>query len=278
MLYIGPHTSIAGGYAKAGKAAFDVGANTFQFFTRNPRGGNAKALNEKDIARLTDFLEEKEFGPLLAHAPYTLNLCSNKEETRTFAESAFKEDLKRLEKLPCSLYNFHPGSHVGQGVQKGIEWIVAALNRCISQTQTVTVLLETMSGKGSEVGSSFEELAEIIQGVDADEKIGICMDTCHIYSAGYNIREDLDGVLENFDKVIGLDRLRAIHLNDSMTPMQSHKDRHEKLGFGTIGMDTFIRIVTHPALKEIPMFLETPQTCYEDYAREITLLRENAEK
>lgn len=277
MLVIGPHTSIAKGYAQAGRDALSVGANTFQFFTRNPRGGNARALDLVDVAELRTIMEANAFGPLLAHAPYTLNMCSATEKTRDFAERAFREDLERLEVLPCSLYNFHPGSHVGQGAEQGIEMIVEILNKVMWPGQTTTVLLEAMAGKGSEVGRSFDELRAIINQVNYPEKMGVCLDTCHVYSAGYNIKDSLEEVLASFDQTVGLNRLKAVHLNDSMTPFASHKDRHEKLGFGSIGIDAFIAIVTHPKLKHLPFFLETPQAAYADYAKEIRLLRQAAD-
>lgn len=276
MLIVGPHISIAKGFKHAGKEALKVDANTFQFFTRNPRGGNAKALDFEDIGALREIMETHDFGPLLAHAPYTLNMASDKPETRDFAKRAFKEDLERLKVIPCQLYNFHPGSHVGQGSDKGIELILEILNECITPEQETIVLLEAMAGKGSEIGFTFEELRKIIDGVTYSEKMGGCMDTCHVYSAGYDIVNDLDGVLAQFDEMVGLDRLKALHLNDSMTPFGSHKDRHEKLGFGSIGIDTFVNIVNHPQLKDKPMFLETPQEKFTDYKKEIDLLREAA--
>lgn len=276
MLIVGPHISIAKGFKYAGKEALKVDANTFQFFTRNPRGGNAKALDFEDIGALREIMETHDFGPLLAHAPYTLNMASDKPETRDFAKRAFKEDLERLKVIPCQLYNFHPGSHVGQGSDKGIELILEILNECITPEQETIVLLEAMAGKGSEIGFTFEELRKIIDGVTYSEKMGVCMDTCHVYSAGYDIVNDLDGVLAQFDEMVGLDRLKALHLNDSMTPFGSHKDRHEKLGFGSIGIDTFVNIVNHPLLKDKPMFLETPQEKFTDYKKEIDLLREAA--
>ncbi|MDO4288146.1 MAG: deoxyribonuclease IV [Eubacterium sp.] len=277
MLVLGPHISIAKGFKAAGCEALKVNANTFQFFTRNPRGGNAKALDFEDIAGLREIMAENNFGPLLAHAPYTLNMASNKAETRDFAKRAFKEDLERLKVIPCHLYNFHPGSHVGQGSDKGIDLIVEILNECIAEDQKTIVLLEAMAGKGSEVGFDFAELRAIIDGVELSDKLGVCMDTCHVYSAGYDIKADLDGVLETFDSIVGLDRLKALHLNDSMTPFGSHKDRHEKLGFGSIGIDTFVNIVRHPALRDKPMFLETPQEKFLDYKKEIDLLKEAAQ-
>ncbi|WP_414732516.1 deoxyribonuclease IV [Acetobacterium carbinolicum] len=273
MLMIGPHLSIAGGFKKAGEEAVKIEANTFQFFTRNPRGGKAKALDSDDVAGLRQIMDNHGFGPLLAHAPYTLNMCSAKQETREFARMVFKEDLMRLEELPCELYNFHPGSHTGQGVTAGIAWITQILNEEMWPEQKATVLLETMSGKGTEIGSRFEELKMIIDQVALTNKIGVCLDTCHVYSGGYDLVGNLDGVLETFDRIIGLNYLKCIHLNDSMMPFDSNKDRHEKIGFGTLGIDTFKRIVTHPQLKDLPFFLETPQEDTGDYQKEIELLR-----
>ena len=273
MLTIGPHLSIAGGFKKAGEEAVEIDANTFQFFTRNPRGGKAKAIDKNDVAGLKTIMEAKGFGPLLAHAPYTLNMCSAKPETREFARMIFKDDLMRLEELPCELYNFHPGSHTGQGVEKGIEWITGILNDEMWKDQKTMVILETMSGKGTEIGRSFEELKLIIDGVQLKEKMGICLDTCHVYSGGYDVVGNLDGVLEAFDRVIGLDYLKCIHLNDSLMPFGSNKDRHAKIGFGTLGVDAFKQIVTHPLLKSLPFFLETPQEDTWDYKKEIDLLR-----
>ncbi|MBU4439363.1 MAG: deoxyribonuclease IV [Acetobacterium sp.] len=273
MLIIGPHLSIAGGFKKAGEEAVKIDANTFQFFTRNPRGGKAKAIDEKDVAGLKTIMDNQGFGPLLAHAPYTLNMCSAKPETREFARMIFKDDLMRLEELPCELYNFHPGSHTGQGMEKGIEWIAEILNDEMWADQKTTVVLETMSGKGTEIGRNFEELKLIIDQVDLKEKMGVCLDTCHVYSGGYDVVGNLDGVLEDFDRVIGLDYLKCIHLNDSMMPFGSNKDRHEKIGFGTLGVEAFKQIVTHPQLKSLPFFLETPQEDTLDYKKEIDLLR-----
>jgi len=273
MLNIGPHISIAGGFTKAGETALSVDANTFQFFTRNPRGGKAKPLDPKDVAGLVSIMKEHHFAPLLAHAPYTLNMCSAKPETREFAQMIFKEDLERLENLPCELYNFHPGNHLGQGVEKGIELILKILNDVMWEDQKTTVVLETMSGKGTEIGRNFEELQAIIEGVNIKGKIGVCIDTCHIYSGGYDIVGNLEGVLEDFDRIIGLNYLKCLHLNDSMMPFSSHKDRHEKIGFGTLGVDAFEKIVTHPSLRELPFLLETPQEKPLDYKKEIDLLR-----
>ncbi len=257
-MYIGCHLSISQGFTKAGEIALSIGANTFQFFTRNPRGGNAKALDIKDIEGLKRIMEDNSFGPLLAHAPYTLNMASFKEDTWNFAKMAFKDDLQRLETIPCSLYNFHPGSHTGKGVEYGIERIAAVLNEIITGDESTTILLEGMSGKGTEIGSTFEELRAIIDKVKYSELMGVCLDTCHLYSAGYDIVNDLDGVLESFDKIVGIERLKAVHLNDSMTVFGNNKDRHASIGEGEIGLEAIINIVKHPQLKELPFFLETP--------------------
>ena len=273
MLIIGPHLSIAGGFTKAGQEAVAIEANTFQFFTRNPRGGKAKALDPKDVAGLRQIIVDQGFGPLLAHAPYTLNMCSAKPETREFAWMVFKEDLLRLEELPCELYNFHPGSHTGQGLAKGVSGIVEILNAEMWADQKTTVLLETMSGKGTEIGSRFEELKMIIEQVELANKMGVCLDTCHVYSGGYDVAGNLEAVLADFDRIIGMDYLKAIHLNDSMMPFNSNKDRHEKIGQGTLGIETFQQLVTHPQLKHLPFFLETPQENTRDYQNEIALLR-----
>jgi len=275
MLNIGCHLSSSAGFEAMGRMALKLGANTFQFFTRNPRGSRAKAMDVADAERLCALMVENGFAPIIAHAPYTMNPCSKDEKTREFAHMAMEDDLKRLRHLPTALYNFHPGSHVGQGMEVGIALIADQLNALVDESTVPCVLLETMAGKGSEVGGHFEELAEIIARVDHAEKMGVCLDTCHVYDAGYDIVNDLDGVLTAFDRVIGLDRLRAIHLNDSMNPMASHKDRHQKIGEGSIGLDAMARIVTHPALHHLPFCLETPNDDA-GYAREIALLREAA--
>lgn len=272
MLNIGCHLSTTKGFENMGKEALGIGANTFQFFTRNPRGGKAKKIDEKDVAGLLEIAKNNEFATILAHAPYTLNACSADERTREFALEMMADDLVRMEYLPNSLYNFHPGSHVKQGVKVGIDYIVDMLNKVIKPEQTTTVLLETMAGKGTEVGRSFEEIAEIINRVELKDHMGVCLDTCHVYDAGYDIVNDLDGVLEEFDRVIGLDRLRAIHLNDSKNPFGSHKDRHEKIGEGNIGLEAITRIINHPKLRHLPFFLETPNEL-EGYKNEIELLR-----
>ena len=272
MLTVGCHLSASKGYLDMGHQAQKIGANTFQFFTRNPRGGSAKDINPQDVSDFLTFANEHHIGNLLAHAPYTLNACSADAKTREFAEMVMADDLRRLEYTPNSLYNFHPGSHVGQGTEKGIQMIADLLNDIMTPTQTTTVLLETMSGKGSEVGSRFEELAEIISRTKLSDKIGVCMDTCHVYDAGYNIVGDLDGVLTEFDNIIELDRLRAIHINDSKNPFASHKDRHEKLGEGSLGLDFFERLINHEKLRHLPFYLETPNEL-DGYAKEIAWLK-----
>lgn len=273
MLNIGCHLSTTKGFENMGKEAVSIGANTFQFFTRNPRGGKAKAIEQKDIDGLLKIAKENNFATILAHAPYTLNGCSSSEETRNFAIEMMADDLVRMEYLPNSLYNFHPGSHVKQGVEVGINYIVEMLNKVLKPEQTTTVLLETMAGKGTEVGRTFEEIAEIISKVDLKDHLGVCLDTCHMYDAGYDIVNDLDGVLEEFDRVIGLDRLKAIHLNDSKNPFKSHKDRHETIGEGYIGIEAIARIINHPKLRDLPFFLETPNEL-DGHAEEIKLLKE----
>ena len=272
MLNIGCHLSASKGFYHMGCEALSIGANTFQFFTRNPRGGSAKDIDPADAQKLNDLIKENNFAKILAHAPYTLNACAEKEYVREFAFNTMLDDLKRMEYVPDNLYNFHPGSHVGQGVDKGIEMISDLLNSIMWKDQTTTVLLETMSGKGSEVGSKFEELREIIDRVELKEKMGVCLDTCHVYDGGYDIVNDLDGVLTQFDKIIGLDRLKAIHINDSKNPFASHKDRHEKIGDGSIGSEAFERIINHPALRGLPFYLETPNEL-DGYAREIAFLK-----
>ncbi|MBS5936895.1 deoxyribonuclease IV [Clostridium sartagoforme] len=272
MLNIGCHLSTTKGFENMGKEALEIGANTFQFFTRNPRGGKAKDIDMKDMEGLLKIAKENNFATILAHAPYTLNACSADERTREFAREMMEDDLNRMELMPNNLYNFHPGSHVKQGVEVGINYIVDLLNNVLREDQTTTVLLETMAGKGSEVGRTFEEIAEIISRVELKDKMGVCLDTCHIYDAGYDIVNNLDGVLEEFDRVIGLDRLKAIHLNDSKNPFKSHKDRHEKIGEGFVGLDAITNIINHPKLKHLPFFLETPNEL-DGYAKEIELLR-----
>ncbi len=272
MLTIGCHLSSARGFAAMGETACELGANTFAFFTRNPRGGKAKAIDPNDAAMLQQIMEVNSFGTLVAHAPYTLNPCSNKEHARQFAYECMADDLCRMEAVPNSYYNFHPGSHVGQGSEAGIEMIATLLNRVLQAEQTTTVLLETMAGKGTEVGRSFEELAQIRERVELSDHLGICLDTCHVSDAGYGIASDLDGVLEEFDRVIGIKHLKALHLNDSKNPCGAHKDRHEQIGKGYLGFGTFERIVNHPTLRHLPMILETPNEL-PGYAEEIRMLR-----
>ena len=276
MLYIGCHLSSSKGFAAMGRQALELEANTFQFFTRNPRGSRAKDLDTADAAALTELMASHGFGPVIAHAPYTLNLCSGEEKNRAFARETMADDLRRLEFLPGQLYNFHPGSHVGQGTDTGVALIAEALNQILRPDQSTTVLLETMAGKGSEVGGRFEELRAILDQVELSGKMGVCLDTCHVSDAGYDIIHDLDGVLTEFDRILGLDRLKAIHLNDSKNPPGSRKDRHACLGEGTIGLEALTRIVRHPALKHLPFCLETPNDL-PGYAREIALMREAAE-
>ncbi len=272
MLHIGCHLSISKGFTAMGRTALSIGADTIQFFTRNPRGSKAKDIDKKDIANFLQLAAENGVTSLLAHAPYTLNPCSSETKTRNFALETMQDDLRRLELLPGCLYNFHPGSHVGQGVDAGIALIIEQLNTILSADQTTTVLLETMAGKGSEVGGSFEELRRILDGVRLQEKMDVCLDTCHIHDAGYDIVNRLDEVLETFDAVIGLAHLRAIHLNDSLNPLGSRKDRHAKIGQGHIGLEAITRIINHPQLKDLPFFLETPNEL-PGYAEEIALLR-----
>lgn len=276
MLNIGCHLSISNGFEAIGKQALEIGANTFQFFTRNPRGGSARKIEQADVDSLKQLMSENGFSQILAHAPYTMNLCSAKPETREFALNTLKDDLQRMEHLPDNLYNFHPGSHTGQGVEKGTEQIISALNEAMFPEMNTIVLLETMAGKGSEIGGKFDELKAIIDGVDYKDKIGVCLDTCHVFDAGYDIVNNLDGVLDKFDRIIGLDRLKAIHINDSMNYLGCHKDRHQKIGEGAIGLDAFKRIVNHPSLKNLPFFLETPNDI-DGYAYEIRLLKSMVE-
>lgn len=272
MLNIGCHLSSSKGFLHMGHEALTINANTFQFFTRNPRGSRAKEIDPKDARLLCELAKENAFSAILAHAPYTLNPCSAEPKTREFALETMADDLRRMEYIPNNLYNFHPGSHVGQGIEIGIRMITDTLNEILTPELSTTVLLETMSGKGSEVGSTFEELSQIISGVKLSDKIGVCLDTCHIYDAGYDIVHDLDGVIEAFDRTIGLERLKAIHINDSKNPFASHKDRHEKIGEGSIGLETITRIINHPALFQLPFYLETPNEL-EGYAEEIRILR-----
>lgn len=272
MLYIGCHLSSAKGYKHMGEEALKIGANTFQFFTRNPRGSQAKKMDPADARALVDLAREHNFASLIAHAPYTLNPCAADPHVREFAHMVVAEDLANLEYLPGVLYNFHPGSHVGQGVETGIELIAQLLNEILRPEQNTLVLLETMSGKGSEVGSTFEEIAAILDRVELQERMGVCLDTCHIYAAGYDIVNNLEGVLETFDKTISLSRLKAVHLNDSLTPLASRKDRHANIGQGTIGLEAIVNFISHPRLRHLPFCLETPSDL-PVYAEEIKLLR-----
>ena len=269
---IGCHLSASKGFLNMGKEIVALGGNTFQFFTRNPRGGAAKDIDEKDVEVFKKFADENGIEVILAHAPYTLNACSADESIRDFAKRTFADDLARMEYVPGNLYNFHPGSHVKQGVEIGIDYITQMLNEVLKPEQTTKVLLETMAGKGSEIGRSFEELRAIIDRVELNDHLGVCLDTCHVYDAGYDIVNDLDGVLKQFDEIIGIDRLYAIHINDSKNPFESHKDRHEKIGEGSIGTEAFERIINHPMLADKPFFLETPNEL-DGYAKEIALLK-----
>lgn len=271
-LKLGCHLSSSKGFLHMGKEAVTIGANTFQFFTRNPRGSKAKEIDPRDVEAYLTYAGAHGIGTIVAHAPYTLNPCSADEHTREFAEMTMADDLRRMEYIPGNLYNFHPGSHVGQGIDRGIELIAGMLNRLLTPEQHTTVLLETMSGKGSEVGSRFEELAEIIDRTECKERLGVCLDTCHVYDAGYDIVNHLEEVLEEFDRVIGLERLKAVHVNDSKNPFASHKDRHEKIGEGYLGLEVLRDVVHHPKLSHLPFCLETPNEL-SGYAREIELLR-----
>lgn len=269
---IGCHLSIANGYLSMAKTAVEIGANVFQFFTRNPRGGAAKPIDPDDIAAFLAYSQENDIGPILAHAPYTMNLCAAEERIRDFALNTMMDDLYRMEYTPGNMYNLHPGSHVQQGVEKGIELIADALNTAITNDQTTWVLLETMAGKGTEIGRTFEELKAIMDRIKIRDRLGVCLDTCHIFDAGYDIVNDLDGVLEHFDKIIGLDKLKAIHLNDTKNPFKSHKDRHETIGNGYLGIETLRKVINHPVLRHLPFYLETPNEL-PGYAREIALLK-----
>lgn len=272
MIYIGNHLSSSNGFLAMGKAATALGGNTFAFFTRNPRGGSAKAIDSDDAAALCEYLKDNNFGKLVAHAPYTMNVCAQKPDIRSFSAEMLKDDLKRMEYVPGNYYNFHPGSHVGQGAEVGIEMIAKALNEAMFEGQNTTVLLETMAGKGSEVGRTFEELRAIIDKVNCKENIGVCLDTCHVWDGGYDIVGNLDGVLKEFDDVIGIDRLKALHINDSMNTLAAHKDRHQKIGEGNIGVDALKAVVNHPLLQGRPFILETPNED-EGYAKEIALIK-----
>ena len=274
MLNIGCHLSTAKGFLNMGLDTTKIKGNTFQFFTRNPRGGQAKDLDLKDISDLNNYMEINHFAPIIAHAPYTLNPAAADEKTREFAEMVFRDDLERLKHIPNALYNFHPGSHVGQGIDKGIDLITEILNRVLSPTQENWILLETMSGKGSEIGSSFQELRTIIDRVKWSDKLGVCLDTCHVFAAGYDIVNNLDGVVQEFDRIIGLNRLRAVHLNDSLMPFGSHKDRHAPIGQGEIGLPALTRLTRHPAFRDFPFCLETPHEVLSEYATEIQILKD----
>ena len=272
MLNLGCHLSVSKGYYAMGEEALQINANTFQFFTRNPRGGSAKEIDAADAEALAELMQKEHFAPILAHAPYTLNLCSANSATRKFGQEMMADDLFRLSKLPCHLYTFHPGSATGQDLQVGISQITEALNKIITKEQKIIVLLETMSGKGSEIGRTFEELKQILDNVELQDKMGVCLDTCHIYDAGYDVVNDLDGVLTKFDNIIGLSRLKAIHLNDSLNTLGSHKDRHAKIGEGHIGLEAIGRIINHPSLRNLPFLLETPNEL-DGYKKEISILR-----
>jgi len=273
MLNIGCHLSASEGYVAMAKQAIEIGANTFQFFTRNPRGFKAKDIDEQDVKEFLEIIKENKFVKILAHAPYTLNPCSADKRVRDLAKEIFIDDLKRMEYTPGNMYNFHPGSHVGQGIDTGIKIISETLNEVLKKEQTTTVLLETMSGKGSEIGSKFEELKQIIDSVELKDKVGVCLDTCHIYDGGYDIVNNLDDVIKDFDNIIGLEKLKAIHLNDTKNPFASHKDRHEKIGEGHLGLDAISKVINHPKLKKLPFYLETPNEI-EGYAKEIKMLKE----
>lgn len=277
MLYIGNHTTSSKGYTAMAKQIIANGGNTFAFFTRNPRGGRAKAINEKDIQQFLALAKEHHFGKIVAHAPYTMNACAAREELRDFARETFRDDLRRMEYTPGNYYNFHPGSHVGQGAETGIRKIAEILNDVLTDDQSTTVLLETMSGKGSEVGRNFQEIRSILDLVDKKEKMGVCLDTCHVWDGGYDIVHDLNGVIDEFDQIIGLSRLKAVHLNDSLNDLGSHKDRHARIGEGRIGLEALVNVVRHPALKGIPFILETPNDD-EGWTKEIFLLRDAYEK
>ncbi|HJA71199.1 MAG TPA: deoxyribonuclease IV [Candidatus Lachnoclostridium stercoravium] len=274
MLKIGCHLSSSKGYEAMGKTALEIGADTFQFFTRNPRGGKAKAIDENDVKKFLEIQKRSDIFPIVAHAPYTLNACAADSHLRDFARETMEDDLKRMEYTPGNLYNFHPGSHVKQGVETGIQYIADMLNQILTKEQHTTVLLETMSGKGSEIGRNFEELREILDRVELSDKMGVCLDTCHVWDGGYDIVNHLDEVLTEFDRVIGLSRLKAIHLNDSQNPLGAHKDRHARIGEGCIGAEALVRVVNHPALKNLPFNLETPNEL-PGYAQEIRFMREN---
>ena len=272
MLYIGCHLPSSKGYLAMGKHALSLDANTFAFFTRNPRGGSAKPIKESDVASFMKLYNENSFGTLVAHAPYTMNLCSSDPSIREFGRNMLADDMIRMEYTPNQYYNFHPGSHTGPGVETGIEQIADALNSILKPEQTTTVLLEGMAGKGSEIGSKFEELRAILDRVELSDKMGVCLDTCHLWEAGFDIVNDLDGVLEEFDRIVGIKRLKAMHLNDSKNPISAHKDRHELIGKGQIGSGTLVKVINHPALRKLPFILETPNDDA-GYAAEIAFMR-----
>ena len=276
-LYIGNHTTSSKGYTRMARQMIANGGNTFAFFTRNPRGGRAKEIDPEDVRKFLELTEEYKFGKIVAHAPYTLNACAAKENIREFARETMADDLKRMEWTPGNYYNFHPGSHVGQGAEAGVRMIAEMLNEVLTEDQTTTVLLETMSGKGTEMGRNFEELRQILDLVEKKDKMGICLDTCHVWDGGYDIVNDFDGVLEEFDRIIGLEKLKAIHLNDSLNDLGSHKDRHARIGEGRIGLEALVRVIRHPCLEGIPFILETPNDD-EGWAAEIRTLREAYEK
>ncbi|MCM1133860.1 MAG: deoxyribonuclease IV [Ruminococcus flavefaciens] len=274
MLYIGCHLSYSKGYEAMGRQALEIGANTFAFFTRNPRGGSAKQINPEDVSKLAEIMSANNFGKLVVHAPYTMNLCSDNWDTRRFGRKIMADDLMRMEAIPGNYYNFHPGCHMKQGADKGIELIAENLNSILSPEQSTTVLLETMAGKGTEIGRNFEELRAIIDRTECSDKLGVCLDTCHIWDGGYDVANKFDDILEEFDCVVGIKRLKAIHLNDSLNPCGSHKDRHAKIGEGHIGAEALINVINHPALKNLPIILETPNDM-DGYKKEIDFLRKN---
>ena len=276
-LYIGNHTTSSKGYTRMARQMIANGGNTFAFFTRNPRGGRAKEIDPEDVRKFLELTEEYKFGKIVAHAPYTLNACAAKENIREFARETMADDLKRMEWTPGNYYNFHPGRHVGQGAEAGVRMIAEMLNEVLTEDQTTTVLLETMSGKGTEMGRNFEELRQILDLVEKKDKMGICLDTCHVWDGGYDIVNDFDGVLEEFDRIIGLEKLKAIHLNDSLNDLGSHKDRHARIGEGRIGLEALVRVISYPRLEGIPFILETPNDD-EGWAAEIRTLREAYEK
>ena len=276
-LYIGNHTTSSKGYTRMARQMIANGGNTFAFFTRNPRGGRAKEIDPEDVRKFLELTEEYKFGKIVAHAPYTLNACAAKDNIREFARETMADDLKRMEWTPGNYYNFHPGSHVGQGAEAGVRMIAEMLNEVLTEDQTTTVLLETMSGKGTEMGRNFEELRQILDLVEKKDKMGICLDTCHVWDGGYDIVNDFDGVLEEFDRIIGLEKLKAIHLNDSLNDLGSHKDRHARIGEGRIGLEALVRVISYPRLEGIPFILETPNDD-EGWAAEIRTLREAYEK